>query len=211
MLRVSWLGRLQGRLFASRCVKLGGGSWSLMPKVATHARRLYSQNVPVEVLEVRVLLSVAGADPGAPPSPPDLGLNNSPIAHDDGPYYAPHGKAIPGFFPSVLQNDVAGAVVVSGGLPATVPNTPGGSSAIYQISNGTNSSSASATIISTNQAPSDSAGPSYAVISPDPTTNVPYSMPYMPYMPGIGFPPPPPPAGPAHTNVVGRLGLATGN
>ena len=146
MLRVSWLNRLQGRLLSSCRVKLGGGKQGLMSQSVAHARRPFSQHVPVEVLEVRTLLSVTNSEGGNVIPAHDLDLYFSPIAHDVGPYYAPHGKAFPGSVAPVTINDVGATSIISGGLPATVSNTPGGGSATYQISDGISSSTASATI-----------------------------------------------------------------
>ena len=126
-----------------------------MPRPLSHSRRHKPQGTPVEVLEFRTLLSVASADPGAVPAVPAVAGNDAPIAHDDGPYFATHGKSISGSYPSVLFNDVGVSLnIVSGGLPATVSNTPGGSAVAYQVTDVFGGSSgASATVISTNQNP----------------------------------------------------------
>ena len=105
-----------------------------MSQSVAHARRPFSQPVPVEVLEVRTLMSVTNSEGGNVVPAHDLGLYFSPIAHDVGPYYAPHGKAFPGSVAPVTINDVGATSIISGGLPATVSNTPGGGSATYQIS-----------------------------------------------------------------------------
>ena len=105
-----------------------------MSQSVAHARRPFSQPVPVEVLEVRTLMSVTNSEGGNVVPAHDLGLYFSPIAHDVGPYYAPHGKAFPGSVAPVTINDVGATSIISGGLSATVSNTPGGGSATYQIS-----------------------------------------------------------------------------
>lgn len=112
-------------------------------------------------------------------------LNYAPIAAVDGPYKAPHGRALSGFLAPLLNNDVDDGYQVlsisSGGLPATVPASLGSSTISYSVSDGVGTDTGSLVVQSTNRAPISSyngydyLGDRYWLVYADPATTVPPS------------------------------------